>query len=41
MKWRVMVELTGNDGIVRLHEVSVGSPNTIECTGESCEPFMR
>jgi hypothetical protein len=32
MKWRVMVELTGNDGIVRLHEVSAGGTNTIECS---------
>jgi hypothetical protein len=27
MKWRVMVELTGNDGIVRSHEVSAGGSN--------------
>jgi hypothetical protein len=32
MKWRAMVELTGNDGIVRLHEVSAGGTNTIECS---------
>ena len=32
MKWRVMVELTGSDGIVRLHEVSAGGSNTIECS---------
>jgi hypothetical protein len=32
MKWRVMVELTGNDGIVRLHEISAGGTNTIECS---------
>jgi hypothetical protein len=32
MKWRVMVELTGSDGIVRLQEVSTGGTNTIECS---------
>jgi hypothetical protein len=32
MKWRVMVELTGSDGIVRLHEASAGGTNTIECS---------
>jgi hypothetical protein len=32
MKWRVMVGLTGNDGIVRLHEVSAGGTNMIECS---------
>jgi hypothetical protein len=32
MKWRVMVELTGSDGIARLHEVSAGGTNTIECS---------
>ena len=32
MKWRVMVELTGSDGIVRSHEVSVDGSNTSECS---------
>ena len=32
MKWRVIVKLTGSDGIVRLHEVSAGGTNTIECS---------
>jgi hypothetical protein len=32
MKWRVMVELTGSHGIVRLHEVSAGGSNTNECS---------
>jgi hypothetical protein len=31
MKWRVIVELTGIDGIVRSHEVSAGGSNTSEC----------
>ena len=30
MKWRVMVELTGCDGTVRLHEVSTGGSNTAD-----------
>jgi len=30
MKWRVMVELTGSDGIVRTHEISAGGSNTAE-----------
>ena len=32
MKWWVMVELTGSDGRVRLHEVSTSGTNTIECS---------
>ncbi len=32
MKWRVMVELTGSDGPVCAHEVSVGVSNTAECS---------
>ena len=32
MKWRVMVELTGSDGIVRLQEVSAGGSNASECS---------
>ena len=32
MKWRVMVELTGSDGSVCAHEVSVGGSNTAECS---------
>jgi hypothetical protein len=32
MKWRVMVELTGSDGIVRLQEVSAGGTNASECS---------
>jgi hypothetical protein len=32
MKWRVMVELTGSDGIVRSQEVSAGGTNTAECS---------
>jgi hypothetical protein len=32
MKWRVMVELTGSDGIVRPQEVSVGGSNGSECS---------
>src|SRR6202790_2617351 len=32
MKWRVMVELTGNDGTVRSHEVGAGGTNTAECS---------
>ena len=30
MKWRVMVELTGGDGTVRVHEVSAGGSGTAE-----------
>jgi hypothetical protein len=30
MKWRVMVELTAGDGIVRTHEMSTGGRNTAE-----------
>jgi hypothetical protein len=33
MKWRVVVELSGADGTVRLHEVSVGG-----CTTTTCSP---
>jgi hypothetical protein len=32
MKWRVMVELTGSDGIVRLQEVNAGGSNASECS---------
>jgi hypothetical protein len=32
MKWRVMLELIGSDGTVRLHEVSAGGSNTVECS---------
>ncbi len=32
MKWRVTVEVTGSDGSVCLHEVSVGGSNTAECS---------
>jgi hypothetical protein len=32
MKWRVMVELTGSDGIVRLQEVSAGGTHAGECS---------
>ena len=32
MKWRVMVELTGSDGSVRVHEVSTCGSNTVECS---------
>jgi hypothetical protein len=32
MKWRVMVELTGSDGLVRLREVSAGDSNASECS---------
>ena len=32
MKWRVMVELTGTDGVVRSQEVSVGGSNASECS---------
>jgi hypothetical protein len=32
MKWRVMVELTGSDGIIRLQEVSAGGSNASECS---------
>jgi hypothetical protein len=30
MRWRVMAELTGMDGTVHTHEVSVGGATTIE-----------
>jgi hypothetical protein len=32
MKWRVMVELTGGDGIVRLQEAPAGGTNASECS---------
>ena len=32
MKWRVMVELTGSDGVVRSQEVSAGGSNAAECS---------
>jgi hypothetical protein len=32
MKWRVMVELTGSDGFVRVQEVSSGGSNASECS---------
>ncbi len=32
MKWRVMVELTGNDGAVHTREISSGGTNTAECS---------
>jgi hypothetical protein len=32
MKRRVMVELTGNDGIIRSHEVGEGDSNTTKCS---------
>ena len=32
MKWRVMVELTGSDGVVRSQEVSAGGSNASECS---------
>ena len=32
MKWRVMVELIGGDGIVQMHEISTGGSNTAECS---------
>jgi len=32
MKWRVMMELTASDGIVRTHEISTGGSNTTECS---------
>ena len=35
MKWRVMVELTGVEGIVQLHEVSAGGSATAECSAET------
>ena len=31
MKWRVMVELTGSEGVVRSQEVSAGGSNASEC----------
>jgi hypothetical protein len=35
MKWRVMVELIGNDGTVHAHEVNAGGSNTAECSAET------
>jgi hypothetical protein len=35
MRWRVMVELTGADGAVRMHEVSAGGSATIEHSPET------
>ena len=35
MKWRVMVELTGVEGTVQLHEVSAGGSATAECSAET------
>ena len=32
MKWRVIVELTGSDGVVRSQEVSAGGSNASECS---------
>ncbi len=32
MKWRVVVELTGMDGTVQLHEVGTGSDTTAVCS---------
>ena len=32
MKWRVMVELTGSDGVVRSQKVSAGGGNASECS---------
>jgi hypothetical protein len=32
MKWRVMVELTGSDGVIRSQEVSAGGSNASECS---------
>ena len=32
MKWRVMAELTGSDGFVRVQEVSSGGSNASECS---------
>jgi hypothetical protein len=32
MKWRVMVESTGSDGVVRSQEVSAGGSNASECS---------
>jgi hypothetical protein len=33
MKWRVLVELAGEAGVIELREVSVG-----ECTTAACSP---
>ena len=35
MKWRVMVELIGSDGIAHAHEVNAGRSNTAECSAET------
>jgi len=35
MKWRVMVELGGAEGTVKLHEVSVGGGTTTEYSAET------
>src|SRR5580700_9373879 len=35
MKWRVMVELIGSDGIAHAHEVNAGGSNTAECSAET------
>ena len=40
MKWRVMVELTGSDGIVRSHEVSAGGSNASECSAATVGPTL-
>jgi hypothetical protein len=32
MRWRVIVELIGSDGAVRVHEVGAGGSNTAECS---------
>jgi hypothetical protein len=32
MKWRVMVELTGSDGVVRSEKVCAGGSNASECS---------
>jgi hypothetical protein len=32
MKWRVMVELTGSDDVVRSQDVSAGGNNASECS---------
>jgi hypothetical protein len=35
MKWRVMVELSGADGAIELHEVSVGASPSAACSAET------
>jgi hypothetical protein len=38
MKWRVMVELAGSDGIVLTHEISTGGSDRADAGGWKTDP---